>query len=73
MDGVISKTMSESRDEGDDVNLKRFEPLFILNSEVDQTQKYLDTYEICKAVNAVVGSGNKWGPAYRWTMENLLQ
>ena len=26
------------------------------NSEVDQRDKYLDTYDICKAVNAVVGN-----------------
>ena len=57
--------MSESGDEGDDVNLKRVEPLFFLNSEVDQTEKYLDTYEICKAVNAVVGNAKLINGAQR--------
>ena len=65
MGGVITITMSESGDEGDDVKLKRVEPLFFLNSEVDQTEKYLDTYIICKAVNAVVGNAKLINGAQR--------
>ena len=39
----------------DEVSLKRIEPLFLINSDVDQNDKFLATYEICKAVIAVVG------------------
>ena len=36
------------------VGIKKIEPLFLINSDVDQNDKYLDTYEICTAVNEVV-------------------
>ena len=41
---------------GDEVSLKKIEPLFLINSEVDQNDNFLDTYEICKAATAVVGN-----------------
>ena len=37
-----------------DGEVKRIEPLFFLNNEVEQEQKWLDTLEICLAIRSVV-------------------
>ena len=34
--------------------MKRVEPLFFLNNEVEQEQKWLDTLEVCLAICSVV-------------------
>ena len=46
--------MSDSHVE--EVGMKRVEPFFFLKNKVDQKEKYLDTYEICKASNVVLGN-----------------
>ena len=56
--------MSDSEVEG--VGMKRVEPLFFLNNEADQKEKYLDTYEICTAVNVVLGKAKLINGAQRF-------
>ena len=52
MGGVIERTMTE---EMEMVIPQRVEPIFFMNGDVDQNDKYLTVCEICYAVRDVVG------------------